>query len=125
MNLYEQAAADLAENFANENGATLEVRLTAPSGLVATLRAHFTHIGQRFDPETGNLVAGEEASVLLPLASLASAGIGTPVRIDDESQSVWRIEYTDPGGVERSFTVAEVFPDHATGVLRVHLETHK
>ncbi len=123
MNLALQAAADLIAIVGDSAaGFGWPITVTDPNQLTATLTGFRTDISQEINPETGQLVSGRTASVALPIASLALAGLGVPRGIADKTSRPWLITFSDLAGVPHTFKVSEARPDETLGLVVCMLE---
>jgi hypothetical protein len=125
VSLRQQAALD-ARRFleAQDGGFGVPIRVRSPAGVEADLVGFSTDIGQTIDPETGQAVSGRRASVALPLAALADAGLAVPVHIPNAASRPWVVVFEDSLGVERSWKVQETMPDRALGVVVCFVELY-
>lgn len=126
MGLRAQAAADLQAIVEDDAaGFGWPVTLTSPSGATAALKGLATDVGVTIDTDTGLPVVGRRASVVFSRASLATAGIGTPVQVSEESRRPWVVEFADASGVSHRYKVIETMPDRALNALVCVLETYR
>jgi len=124
VSLIAQAAADLRSIMADTvGGFSVPVVLVSPSDETLTLNGLANDIGQTFDPETGQAIAGASASVALPMAVIDEAAIGRPRGIADKRSLPWRVILTLPSGGEQTFKVSSTMPDNF-GCLVCMLETY-
>lgn len=125
MSLRDQAAADLRAFLEDtEDGFAIPITVTDPAGTSVELAGFAADIGQTFDPDTGQAVAGRRASVAISIAALLEAGIGTPKGIANSSTRPWVVAWTGADGVERHFKVSQAMPDEL-GVVTCILEVYK
>ncbi len=124
MSLVDQAAADLAAIFADEQGFGVEVFLTTPDGIRVGVRAFAADVAHLIDPQTGQAVSGRVVSLALPLASLVEWP-GLAAGTVDTDRRPWVVELCDPRGVEHTFRIRETRPDRTLGVLLCFLEPYK
>ena len=124
MGLRELAEADLAVTLEDAaTGFAFAISVTDPAGTVAPLNGQSNDVGQAIDVETGQIVSGRIASVVLRLSSIAAAGlVGIPQGIQDGTSKPWIIRFDDINGNAFDFKVAESFPDRALGVVACRLE---
>lgn len=124
MSLLAQAAADLRSILGDKvGGFSVAVQLISPSDEMLGLSGLANDIGQSFDPDTGQVVAGASSSVALPMADIDEASIGRPIGVPDSNARPWRVKLTLPTGGEQTFKVVRTFPD-ALGCLVCILETY-
>lgn len=125
MGLREQAEADLGGILEDKNrGFGWAITVTDPDGNYADLVGFSDDISQLIDPETGQVVSGRLASVVLRISSLTADGLGLPVGISDASLKPWVVVFDDIGGTSHTFKVQQSNPDRALGVVSCILETH-
>jgi len=127
MGLRTIAEADLSSIMEDDVcGFGWPIIVTDPNGVtVDTLKGLSDDIGAVVDPDTGQLVSGRLASVALRISSLASAGLGIPEGIADETKKPWVIEFDDINGNAHTFKVIESNPDRALGVVTCLLGSYK
>lgn len=118
MGLREQAKLDAQAILEDTLGFAWPVTLTSPLGVVTSLYGFTTDVGQTIDPETGQAVAGQRASVSVARASLPSL----PEAVHESSRKPWVATFADSQGVSGTWKVIEVLPDRALGVVVLLLE---
>lgn len=101
------------------------ITVTDPDGTVAAMTGSSNDISQVIDPETGTMVNGRSASVVLRISSLAARGLGLPRGIADTGRKPWLIGFNDIGGAPYIFKVSTASPDRAAGVILCMLEAYK
>lgn len=117
MNLADQAAADLLAIVGDSaSGFGKPVVVTDPSQTQATITGFVQDIAQEISPETGQLVMGRTASVVLPIAALAAAGLGVPRGVADKNAKPWLITVSDSTGTSHTYKVVEAKPDATPGI---------
>lgn len=126
MSLRQQAAA-YARAFLEDSasGFGWPVTVTDPDGNTGELTGYWNDISHSIDPQTGLLVSGRTASVVLSLASLTAAGLGAPHAIADGAKRPWLIEVADLTGNPQTFKVREANPDNALGIIVCVLEGYR
>lgn len=126
MGLRNEAAADLAEIFADsDTGMGWSMSVVDPAGTIQTVKGRSTDIGHTIDSETGEIISGRTASVSFSIASLLAAGFTSlPVGIADASGKPWRVDFDDINGNTHRFKVQQTFPDRALGVVVCVLESY-
>lgn len=127
MGLRELAESDLAVVLEDrDTGFGWDVALTDPAGLrVATLVGQSDDISQLIDPDTGELVSGRRASVVLRISSLVAAGFTSlPRSVADSTLKPWIVEFSDINGNAYAFKVRQADPDRALGVVVCILEAY-
>lgn len=127
MGLRAIAEADLAITLEDSvMGFGWPISVTDPNGTtVDTLIGQSDDIAAAIDPETGQLVSGRVASVVLRLSSLATAGLGIPQGITSESSRPWVIKFNDINGSAHTFKVQQSNPDRALGIVSCLLENYQ
>lgn len=123
MGLRELAQSDLKailEDDVSGNGHPITV--TDPSNVSVPMKGYSTDIGQVIDPETGGLISGRLASVVLVMSSLFEAGFGIPKGITDPNQKPWLITFQDINGTTGTFKVTNTMPDRTIGNIVCMLE---
>jgi len=121
---------ELAEN---DLGAILEdsaygfgwpITLTDPDGLTDdTLVGYSDDISQMIDPETGVLVSGRVASIVLRISSLQAACFTSlPRAVADTDSAPWLVAFDDINGDAHTFKVRQGDPDRTLGVVVCLLE---
>lgn len=124
MSLRTIAAADARLILEDAAGFAWPITVTSPAGVTAVLRGFTKDISQMIDPETGMLVASRSASVTLPIAALAAAGLPLPVGVPSKASKPWVIQFADTAGMIHTFIVAESRPDLTAGVVVCILEAY-
>lgn len=124
MNLRELAEMDLGVIL--EDGATgfgWPITLTDPAGLSNDALVGFSDdISQTIDPDTGELVAGRLASVVLRISTLLVAGFSVPRGVPDQASKPWVVTFNDINGTAHTFKVRQANPDRALGIVSCILE---
>jgi hypothetical protein len=126
MGLRDQAAADLRvilEDTAAGFGWAIAV--TDPNGNRADLKGFSNDVSQAIDANTGVVVSGRTASVVIALSSLASVGLDIPVGISERGRKPWLVEFNDITGATWRFKVIESLPDRGIGAVRCQLEAYQ
>ncbi len=124
MSLADQAAADLAAIFADEQGFAAEVELTSPDGITVGVRAFTADVAHLIDPQTGQAVSGRVVSLALPLALLADWP-GLAIGVADTDRKPWSVKFCDVTGAEHTVRIRETRPDRTLGVLLCFVEAYK
>jgi len=124
VNLRELAEMDLGVIL--EDGATgfgWPITLTDPAGLSNDALVGFSDdISQTIDPDTGELVAGRLASVVLRISTLLVAGFSVPRGVPDQASKPWVVTFNDINGTAHTFKVRQANPDRALGIVSCILE---
>ena len=126
MSLRELAESDLAGIVEDATtGFGWPVTVTAPNGFGAVLTGLSNDISQVIDPDTGQIVSGRLATVVLRTSSLDGAGLGQPVGVSDAESKPWIIGFDDINGTSYKFKVRESNPDRALGLVFCILEAYE
>lgn len=101
------------------------ITLTDPQGNVSSgLIGYSNDIAQLIDPDTGQLVSGRSASVVLRMSTLTAAGFSLPRGVADQSSKPWIVVFNDIGGASHTFKVIQGDPDRALGIIVCMLEAY-
>ena len=123
MSLRAQAAADARTILEDAvTGFGVAITLTSPEGVIAVLTGHATDISQTLDPETGQAVAGRQASIAVPISALTAAGLDLPKHVASAKQRPWVVEFPDVNGNVQKWKVREAMPDREIGLTVCMLE---
>lgn len=127
MGLRSEAAADLAEIFADtESGFGWPTTVTDPAETAAAVVGRTTDIGQTIDLATGQIVSARLASASFRISDLATAGfMNLPVHVSSTAGKPWRVDFDDADGNAHTFRVVQTFPDRAAGVVVCILELYQ
>lgn len=101
------------------------VTVTDPNDVTAELIGLTTDIGYVIDPQTGQAVIDQKASVALRIASLTAAGMGMPRNVGDRASKPWRISFADINGTVFTFSVLDAMPDRAIGLVVCLLQQYQ
>ncbi len=124
--LREQAEADLAFVLEDDvRGFGWPITVTDPDGNTGDLVGDSDDISQMFDPETGQMVSGRVATVILRISSLTAKGLGVPKGISDADIKPWIIEFDDINGNAGKFKVSSGSPDRTLGIVMCALELYE
>jgi hypothetical protein len=118
MGLREQAKQDARAILEDTSGFSWPVTLISPLGVFYFVNGFTTDVGQTIDPETGQAVAGQRASVAFARGALPVL----PEAVAEGSRKPWLATYFDSNGLPTTFKVIEVLPDRAIGVVVLLLE---
>jgi|SRR5690242_2372795 len=125
MGLLDQAVADFQAISGDLSGFGRSVRVTNPEGVERTLVGLTKHVSLMIDPQTGQGVGGEFASVVFSMAALTAAGLSMPEAVPETSRTPWLVQFAGADGVSRTFKVAVVDPDFELGSVVCELEAWK
>ena len=123
MGLRELAESDLAELLEDADGGFgWPITVTNPDGDTDDFVGFSSDISALIDPDTGQLVSGQQASVTLRISSLDEAGLDIPRNIADSDSKPWLVTFLDLGGNEFTFKVRQSMPDYTLGIVVCILE---
>lgn len=118
MNLRQLAEQDLSVILEDsDNGFGWAVQLTDPLGDNNPLTGYSNDIGAAIDPETGQIVAGNVASVALRISSLAALGLPVPRGVADAGRKPWIVRFDDLQLKQWVFKIEETMPDRTLGMV--------
>jgi hypothetical protein len=120
MGLRAQAALDAKAILENTSDFGWPFTLKSPDGVSVQLTGFTTDIGQSIDPETGQAVAGRQASIACHIDSLPAM----PTAVSSEARKPWVATFASSAGVVGDWKVIEVLPDRAVGVVVLLLEAY-
>ena len=121
------AEADLAFTLEdNVMGFGWAITLTSPAGDTTTdLYGQSNDIGHMINPETGMVVSGRHAEIVIRLQTLYDQGFTIPKGIADSRILPWRVSFDDINGESYTFKVYDSIPDRQLGMVKLILETWK
>lgn len=123
MSLRELAVADAHAIATDESAFGWPITVTDPAGTSATLTGLSNDISQVIDPETGQVISGRSATVVVSLVALAEAGLGIPKGVTNKAVKPWVVVFAEPGGgVTHTFKVSQTMPDRTIGLVVCVLE---
>lgn len=128
MNLRELAESDLAVTLEDSvNGFGWLVVLTKPDGTDSDgLVGSSVDISTLIDPETGQAVAGRNASFTLRISSVLAQFGELPIGIASSASKPWLITFDDiNGNGPYTFKITETRPDRTLGVILCILGVYK
>ena len=105
-------------------GGGWSITVTNPAGLIKPLTGFSNDISQIIDPDTGQPVSGNLASVALRIGALTAVGLTLPVGIADISSKPWLIQFDDINGNAFTFKVSQSNPDRTLGIVTCLLELY-
>ncbi len=125
MGLRETAEADLSLILEDDiSGFGWPITLTAPDGIAANLVGFSNDISQSIDPDTGLLVTGRVASVVLRMSTVKNLGFDLPKGIVDTSKKPWIVDFNDINNKVYKFKISSVNPDYSLGIVVCFLEVY-
>ena len=125
MGLRTEAESVLSEILEDEDFFGWPITIIDPDGITASITGRSTDISQVIDPDTGQVVMGRAASVVLRISTLVASGFTSlPEGISDTNQKPWVVTFDDINGNSYDFKVKESNPDRAIGVVVCHLELY-
>lgn len=101
------------------------ITLTNPAGVALPFTGFSNDVSALIDPDTGQVVSGRQAGIVLRLSSLYAAGFTIPEGISDASIKPWLGAFDDINGTAYTFKIVAADPDRALGVVACILETYK
>lgn len=118
MNLRTQAAADLRQILQDvDGGFAVSIRITSPYLKRATFSGFYRRIELMIDPVTGEQqVSTGQASVVIPLNDLKSAGMRDLRNEPDSNKNPWIIRVTEQSGEIRDYKVVDTAEDELGAV---------
>jgi hypothetical protein len=120
MSLRDQAVADTAAILANTDHFGQDITITDPGGLSGSVKGYSNDIALVIDPQTGMVVSGRVATVVVPISGLTSAGFTSlPEGVDGLLSKPWRADFEGA-----SFKIASTNPDRTAGVVVCFLEAY-
>lgn len=120
-------AADVQAILADTDTFSRAITFTAPDGASAELTGFAQEIGQRLSLETGEVVAGAQASLSVSFDAFRTAFGATamPEAISEADSRPWRASFEDAAGTVREYKVSNVMPDYHLGAFTCLLESYK
>lgn len=124
MSLRLRAEADARAIIADTSGFGWAITVQPPAGAGSPLDTTCLSgdIGEAIDPETGSLVSGRKASVVLSTGALADAGLAMPIGVVDTDEEPWRVKLKDTEDTMYYFRIVQTRPDRTIGVIVCMLE---
>lgn len=124
MSLLDEAAADLREILTDvDGGFAVPLVLVSPNGEQLQLNGLANNIGTSIDPETGQAVLGQQATIAISIADIEAEGVELPRGTADKNSRPWVVRLTLPTGGEQKFKISATAPD-LLGCLVCHLEEY-
>jgi len=126
VGLRQLAEADLVNILEDDTfGFGYSIQVTDPSGTIGLFTGFSNDISQIIDPETGQVVSGRAATVVLRISSLECEGLSLPQGIADAASKPWIVEFKDINCNDFKFKVAQSNPDRALGIVVCILELYE
>jgi hypothetical protein len=120
-----QLAADDAETIMKEtDGFVWPCTITDPSGSSVSFDCRSNDVHLLFDADTGQVITGRQASVVVLTKDLQAAGFGDIRNIEESNQYPWLVSVDDINGKSYTFKVRETHPDYTLGLMTCILETY-
>lgn len=111
------------------NGFRWPIAVTAPDGTsnAEQMYGFSDDIAQVIDPDTGQIVSGRLATVVIRTATLQAEfpTQGLPKGISAKTSKPWIVEFNDINGTAYKFKVQATNPDRALGAVTCILEEYK
>lgn len=125
MNLRDQAERDLALTLEDTKGFGIDVDVTDPAGTTATLKGQTGDANLLQAIDINSDINNRTPHISLRISSVIAAGLELPRIEPDTDSNPFIVEFSDPNGIIRKYTVAEPKFDHTLGVVTVLLELLK
>ena len=119
------AESDLEFILEDTDGFGWDITVTSPEGVSANLVGSSGDVGLLVDLETGLVVSGRLANVILRISSLTTARLAIPEGIMDASKKPWLVTFNDINGNAHTFKVSQSSPDRTIGVVKLMLEAYR
>lgn len=112
MSLLARAAADV-RSILNDvaGGFAIPITIIPPDYAEVVINGFQTDVGLAIDPDTGVMVAGRKASIVISQADLAAADLAIPEGIPEDDENPWLVRWTPPTGGEQTMKVVSALPD--------------
>jgi hypothetical protein len=118
-------AYDDAELIMKEtDGFVWDCTITDPSGTSVAFKCRSNDIHLLFDVDTGQVITGRQATIVVLTKDLAAAGFQDIRNIEDSTSKPWVIDVDDINGKSGKFKVRETHPDNTIGLMVMILETY-
>lgn len=101
------------------------ITVTTPDESSDDFTGFSNDISAVIDPDTGQIVGGQQATVALSIEALNDVGFEIPRNISSSDKKPWLIKFENLLGVERTFKVRQSLPDNGLGVVVCVLEDYK
>lgn len=127
MSLRKLAATDLGMILGDESGFGWPIKLTDPDGIMKEFTGFSNDVSQIIDPDTGIVVSGRTASIIIRIELIYQAfpGKELPRGIANSSLKPWLVEFNDINGNNHKFKISESNPDRALGLITCILELYE
>lgn len=127
MGLREQAEADLGMILEDKSfGWGWALTITSPEGKTEPFVGFSQDISLAVDPDTGMLVSGRTATVVVRISTLRAKGFAeNPKGVPESNKRPWVVGLRDINGVPCLFKVIRSLPDRMIGTLPLVLETYR
>lgn len=125
MSLRAQANEDLKEILNDGDTGGVDCVITSPAGLTASFKVSHNDVHVAFDPGTGEMVTGRQASVAVITSELIAEGFDSIEGVADSSSAPWLATVSDVEGRSGVFKVAATHPDATLGLTVLILEFYE
>jgi len=122
MNLRLKAVQHVQKILENTSQNAVNVKIITPEGVEKIIAGWSNDIYLLYDPVTGAMLNNRLVHLTFSLSTLYEAGLEEPIRRDKNTERPWIFSFSDPGGVERKFTVLSPQPDRTLNILTLALE---
>ncbi len=124
MNIYDRANKDIQQITSNKNGAGTEIKLSTPDGstTVNIIGIH-TKIHLGVDTE-GNMVNAKKSHISFSEQLLTTAGYPVRNSKGEVDLNGHLVEVKDSTGITKKYTMQNIFPDEAVGLISCTLEDY-
>lgn len=126
MSLRTVADSDLLAIVEDTDLLATDITCTDEHLVTATVRGQANQTALGIDPDTGQHVAGKQASAVILRSAIVAAGLSEPKAVAELTSTPWRVSWVGPAdAVTRTFKVVEVLPDETRGLLTLKLEVYR
>ena len=126
MNLRERAQRDTHAILTDSaHGFGWDIILTAPDGKACELTGYSNDIAIAIDPQTGEVVSGRTASIVVSQQELLCKNVEYPKGVVDASKKPWLVEFKDINGAQHIFKIRQSNPDRTIGFTSFILELYR
>ena len=125
MSLWDVAERDLAdtlEDTAQGFGKTIRLQPPGDPAAAEDLSGQAIDVAQTQDPETGIMIAGRTASVVLRIRTILAHFDSIPVGVSDPNSEPWLVTVADSEGTDITYKVASSLRDRSLGTVTLELE---
>jgi len=124
IGLRQQAHEDAQTIMKEVGGAVWPCTITDPADTTKSFSCRSTDIHATVDPDTGTLITGARATVVVLISDLILSSFQSIKGVQDDDQHPWIVDVDDINGVSGKFKVAETYPDNTLGLMVCLLEVY-